>query len=71
MWTARTFRCCCSPCSTAISANSITHGHIYVARPPLFRVDVNAQGKAKPARKLYALDQSELDIILERLQKKT
>ena len=47
----------------------VTHGHIYVAQPPLFRVDVNAQGKAKPARKLYALDQSELDIILERLQK--
>ena len=47
----------------------VTHGHIYVAQPPLFRVDVNAQGKTKPARKLYALDQSELDIILERLQK--
>ncbi|MDK4607940.1 DNA topoisomerase IV subunit B [Kingella kingae] len=42
-------------------------GHIYVAQPPLFRVDVNAQGKNKPARKLYALDQAELDGILERL----
>ena len=49
----------------------VTHGHIYVAQPPLFRVDVNAQGKAKPARKLYALDQSELDSILERLQKES
>lgn len=47
----------------------IEHGHIYVAQPPLFRVDVNAQGKNKPARKFYALDQSELDSILERLQK--
>ena len=46
----------------------IAHGHIYVAQPPLFRVDVNAQGKSKPARKLYALDQQELDGILERLQ---
>ncbi|WP_238373699.1 DNA topoisomerase IV subunit B, partial [Kingella kingae] len=42
-------------------------GHIYVAQPPLFRVDVNAQGKNKPTRKLYALDQAELDGILERL----
>ncbi|WP_369585764.1 DNA topoisomerase IV subunit B [Kingella oralis] len=47
----------------------IEHGHIYVAQPPLFRVDINAQGKNKPARKLYALDQAELDSILERLHK--
>ncbi|QEY26963.1 DNA topoisomerase IV subunit B [Neisseria zalophi] len=47
----------------------VSDGHIYVAQPPLFRVDVNAQGKSKPARKLYALDQAELDSILERLQK--
>ena len=46
----------------------IEHGHIYVAQPPLFRVDVNAQGKSKPARKLYALDTGELDAILERLK---
>ncbi|PIT52530.1 DNA topoisomerase IV subunit B [Snodgrassella alvi] len=46
----------------------IEAGHIYVAQPPLFRVDVNAQGKNKPARKLYAQDQTELDSILERLQ---
>ncbi len=46
----------------------IARGHIYVAQPPLFRVDVNAQGKSKPARKLYALDAQELDGILERLQ---
>ena len=47
----------------------IERGHIYVAQPPLFRVDINAQGKNKPARKLYALDQAELDSILERLHK--
>ncbi|WP_165088270.1 DNA topoisomerase IV subunit B [Neisseria yangbaofengii] len=47
----------------------VSDGHIYVAQPPLFRVDVNAQGKSKPARKFYALDQTELDGILERLQK--
>ncbi|MDO5356796.1 MAG: DNA topoisomerase IV subunit B, partial [Conchiformibius sp.] len=46
----------------------IEHGHIYVAQPPLFRVDVNARGK-KPARKLYALDQAELDGIIAKLHK--
>lgn len=46
----------------------IANGNIYVAQPPLFRVDVNAQGKNKPARKLYALDAGELDAILERLK---
>lgn len=43
-------------------------GHVYVARPPLFRVDVAAQGK-RPMRKLYCLDQSELDITLDKLAK--
>lgn len=47
----------------------IENGNIYVAQPPLFRVDVNAQSKTKPARKFYALDQVELDGILERLKK--
>ena len=47
----------------------IENGNIYVAQPPLFRVDVNAQSKTKPARKFYALDQAELDGILERLKK--
>ncbi|QMT30896.1 DNA topoisomerase IV subunit B [Alysiella filiformis] len=45
----------------------VANGNIYVAQPPLFRVDVNAQGKNKPARKLYALDENELKAILERL----
>jgi len=42
-------------------------GNIYVARPPLFRIDVSSQGKGKPARKLYALDKQELDGIEEKL----
>jgi len=42
-------------------------GHVYIARPPLFRVDVSAQGK-RPVRKLYCLDQSELDAALDKLQ---
>lgn len=46
----------------------IEAGHIYVAQPPLFRIDVNAQGKSKPARKVYAQDEAELDSIKDRLQ---
>ncbi len=45
----------------------IQQGHVYIAQPPLFRIDVPAQGKNKPLRKLYALDQAELDIIEARL----
>lgn len=45
----------------------IEAGHVYVARPPLFRVDVPAAGK-RPARKLYCLDQAELDSVLEKLR---
>ena len=43
-------------------------GHIHVALPPLFRVDVPARGK-KPAIKVYALDAGELDAILEKCAK--
>ena len=42
-------------------------GHVYVARPPLFRMDVPALGK-RPARKLYCLDQGELDAAQEKLR---
>ena len=44
----------------------VERGHIHVARPPLFRVDVAAQGK-RPARRLYCLDDAELDVTLEKL----
>ena len=46
----------------------IEAGHIFVARPPLFRVDVPARGK-KPAAKVYALDESELESILDKCAK--
>lgn len=46
----------------------IEAGHVYVARPPLFRVDVPARGK-KPASKQYALDDGELHAILDKAEK--
>ncbi|WP_422843348.1 DNA topoisomerase IV subunit B [Acidovorax sp. M2(2025)] len=46
----------------------IEAGNIYVARPPLFRVDVPARGK-KPAAKMYALDDGELNAILDKCAK--
>ncbi len=46
----------------------IETGHVFVARPPLFRVDAPARGK-KPASKTYALDDGELKAILDKLRK--
>ena len=46
----------------------IEAGHVYVAKPPLFRVDAPARGK-KPASKAYALDEGELVAILDKLRK--
>ncbi len=46
----------------------IDSGNVYVARPPLYRVDAPARGK-KPASKAYALDEGELTAILDKLRK--
>jgi topoisomerase-4 subunit B len=46
----------------------IETGHLFVARPPLYRVDAPARGK-KPASKAYALDEGELTAILDKLRK--
>ena len=45
----------------------IDNGHVHIAQPPLFRIDVPAGGKGKPARKLYALDRQELASMEEKL----
>ncbi len=45
----------------------IQNGNVFVAQPPLFRIDVPGQGKSKPARKLYALDEQELVVLEEKL----
>jgi topoisomerase-4 subunit B len=46
----------------------VKNGHVYIAHPPLFRIDVPAQGKGKPPRKLYALDKDELASVETRLR---
>jgi len=46
----------------------IESGNVYIARPPLFRVDAPARGK-KPATKIYTLDEGELTAVLDKLRK--
>ena len=46
----------------------VQRGHVYIARPPLFRIDAPARGK-KPAAKLYVLDDGELEAALDKLRK--
>lgn len=46
----------------------IRRGHIFVSRPPLFRVDVPKTGR-KPARTIYCLDERELASERKKLEK--
>src|SRR5207302_3301903 len=47
----------------------VERGHLYVAQPPLYKVEVPSQGKGKPARRLYCLDDDELEEALGALKK--
>jgi topoisomerase-4 subunit B len=47
----------------------VERGHLYVAQPPLYKVEVPSQGKGKPARRLYCLDDDELEEVLATLKK--
>jgi topoisomerase-4 subunit B len=46
----------------------IERGHVHIARPPLYRIDAPARGK-RPAAKIYALDDGELEAALDKLRK--
>src|SRR5690349_4491225 len=47
----------------------VSTGHVYVAQPPLFKLEVPSQGKGKPARRIYCLDDEELDEEIGKLKK--
>lgn len=47
----------------------IDNGYLYISRPPLYRIDADAVGKKKPAKKLYAMDEQERQSLLDRLTK--
>ena len=47
----------------------IARGHVFIAQPPLYRIDVPASGKKRPAKRLYALDDGELEAIKDRVEK--
>ena len=46
----------------------VEQGHVWIARPPLYRIDVPAQGK-RPLRKVYCLDDGELRHVEDKLRK--
>jgi topoisomerase-4 subunit B len=46
----------------------VERGHVHIAKPPLYRIDAPARGK-RPAAKIYALDDGELDAALDKLRK--
>jgi topoisomerase-4 subunit B len=47
----------------------VAAGKVYVAQPPLFKIEVPSQGKGKPARRVYCLDEEELDEEIGKLKK--
>ena len=47
----------------------IARGHVYIAQPPLYRMDVDSAGKKRQAKKLYAMDRLELESWEDRLRK--
>ncbi len=47
----------------------IDRGHVHIAQPPLYRVDVDSAGKKRQAKKLYAMDRLELESWEDRLRK--
>lgn len=47
----------------------LERGHVFIAKPPLFRVDAPVKGKGKPAQKIYCLSEQERDETLAKLRR--
>ncbi len=47
----------------------VERGHLYVAQPPLYKLEVPAQGKGRPARRIYCLDDDEMEEAIGQLKK--
>lgn len=47
----------------------LLQGHVHIAQPPLYRIDVAAIGKGKPGRRMYALDEAERATMLKQLSR--
>lgn len=47
----------------------LENGNLYIAEAPLYRVDVSAAGRNRPAKKLYLMDNEELQAAEDRLRK--
>lgn len=47
----------------------VRSGHIYIAEPPLYRLETTAQSKKKPAKKLYIMSDAELATTTAQLTK--
>lgn len=45
----------------------IDNGHVFIAKPPLFRIDAPAKGKSRPAQKIYCLTEEERDATIHQL----
>ncbi|OGA70279.1 MAG: DNA topoisomerase IV subunit B [Betaproteobacteria bacterium RIFCSPLOWO2_12_FULL_68_20] len=47
----------------------VERGHLYVAQPPLYKLEVPGQGKGRPARRIYCLDDDEMEEAIGQLKK--
>ena len=47
----------------------VEFGRLYVAQPPLYKAGVPGPGKSRPSRRLYCLDEDELEEALGALRK--
>ena len=60
--TVCTLQPCCAPCFSGTFETLVRNGHVFIAMPPLYRVDLGKEI-------FYALDDEERDHILDRIER--